>query len=864
MKQLFKTTVFLILFAFGKLLFAQEFGNANLKLGLYSEERIRCFVKAQEEQLSFFLSENEGKYFSSFRGWSKIELSANKLKELSFKPWCSSIRIEGGRGVALEDTSKVNTRTIRVHRGEIPRHPAYTGNGVLMGFIDTGIDFTHPDFQNRDGSTRILKIWDQTAPDDSVLTPPKFEYGVVYDSAMINGGLCPHLDPDGHGTQVSSIGAGNGFSVPLSIADYSGHAPESNILFVATSFSRRNWTMSVAEGVEWIFSEADKLGLPCVINLSVGTYLGSHDGKDLASQLIDSLITAKEGRFVVCAAGNSGNLSPYHLRTQVNSDTSFTYFKPNVNSNFGNSVYFEGWSDTADFKNLELGFGYTQETTWKDSVLLFESSLDLIDTSFVIPFGGNSTLYTYAEIQESRVFFQFFLTNPKPKQLYGLVTVGTGMHDIWSAAALGSSDIVTDNLPSVTLYPLITKYTYPDSLQSIVSSWNCSPNVVSVANYNNRYSYLNQYDSMRITVDFPIGGKGPTSSIGPTRTSYTKPDIGAPGNFSLAAGRFQDLNALKSIPAVGYRLAKGGYHFSNGGTSMASPTVAGIAALYFEKCPKADAKEVRRALLDNAFTDVHTGTVPNNVFGAGKVDAFAALSSSNRYDTLSASGSHVICLGDSIEVSFHTNEPSFLWNDGVQQSTRFVKDSDTLFVQYENASGCKEHSDTIVTKRVSLPNVRIISASDSLCFDTEMTLYASGAKNYEWNNGLAADSMNIGQAGMYILVGTDSNGCKRRDTISVIGYNCTVGLGELPEVEFKVYPMPFSENLHINWNPENFKVLNLRFMDANGKPVPLKNVYSVDNLNGSAEINTNHLARGTYLLEVSSNEQSNYLRVVKN
>ncbi len=600
---------------------AQEFGNTNLRLGLYQNETVRCFVKAQPDYLNQFLVKNNGRYFSIFRGWSKIELSANKLKEISDEPWCESIRIKGGTGVTLGDISKINTKTHLVHQGKVDHQPGYTGEGIIMGFIDTGIDFTQPDFKNKDGSTRILKLWDQAVNNDTTLRP-HFGYGEVYSSTMINNGSCTHIDPAGHGTQVTGLGVGNGLSVPDSVADYSGHAPQADMLFVATDFRLANWTLTVAEGVQWIFEEAEKLGKPCVVNLSLGTYLGGHDGKDLAAQLIDSLVAAKPGRFVVCAAGNAGNLAPFHLRTDITNDTSIKYFKQNKNSSFGNAVFIEGWGDTNDLKDIQLGFGYTDPSTYADFLHFVDSVSNLLDTTIVrFVNGGTSLIFTFAEEIEGRIMFQILMVNPLPNMLYGLVSVGTGKHDIWNSAAFGLNDIMRSNLPTVGNYPLMSKYTYPDSLQSVVSSWNCSPSVISVGNYNNRYGYLNQFDSMRITVDFPVGGLGTTSSIGPTRSNIMKPDVAAPGNLTVSAGRFQDLNALKTIPHVMYRLAKGGYHFANGGTSMASPAVAGIAAMYLEKCPKATCKEIKDAVIKNTFSDVHTGTLPNLQFGYGKVDA---------------------------------------------------------------------------------------------------------------------------------------------------------------------------------------------------------------------------------------------------
>ena len=67
-----------------------------------------------------------------------------------------------------------------------------------------------------------------------------------------------------------------------------------------------------------------------------------------------------------------GSIGPFHLRTEVVSDTAFTYFKSNTNSNFGNAIFIEAWGDTAAMKNLKIGFGYTDTTLWSDSIFYLE------------------------------------------------------------------------------------------------------------------------------------------------------------------------------------------------------------------------------------------------------------------------------------------------------------------------------------------------------------------------------------------------------------------------------------------------------------------------------------------------------------
>ena len=858
MKQL--TIAFFLLLS-GLFSSSQEFGSHNLRLDGFQNQNVRCFVKAESEQLSAYISAHNGHYFSTFRGWTKIELSGRQLVEMSKLAWCSSIRIEGGKGQVLTDTSLINTKTHLVHQGEIPRHSAFTGEGVVMGFVDTGIDFTHPDFKNEDGSTRIVKIWDHLKNADTTLRP-SFGYGEVYDSAMINAGTCPHLDNNGHGSQVAGIGAGNGNSVPDSIADYTGHAPNSTIICVNTDFSRANWTLSIAESVEWIFSEADKLGLPCVINLSVGTYSGSHDGRDLASQIIDSIVAAKPGRLVVGAAGNAGSIGSFHLRTEVVSDTAFTYFKSNPNSNFGNAIFIEAWGDTADMKNLQLGFGYTDTSLWADSIFFLEPVANRLDTLMTVSLGGNSQLLTYAEVQGASVLYQILCINPQTQHLYGLLTHGTGVHDIWSTSLLGWSDIIQTGLPTISQYPRISKYVYPDTNQSIVTSWNCSPNVISVGNYENRKSYINQFDSVIIYAASVVGQKGGTSSRGPNRLNYTKPDIMAPGNYTMGAGRFQDLNYLRTNATNGYKLAQGGYHFGNGGTSMASPIVAGIAALYFEKCPTASGDEVRRALLNNTFADVHTGVLPNNVFGAGKVDAFATLNSSNLNDSLIASGKTIICKGDSINVKLSSSYPNYIWNDGLISIDRYVNNSDTVYMTYSNGSGCKGISDTIVTVGVDIPVVLIIAESDSFCIGGELVLVGAGAKTYMWSSKENGDSITVDRAGVFYMTGKDSNDCMAYDSIVLKQFLCNVGLVENEKSPFTIFPNPVNNCLTVEGFSSEITEVDLVILNSEGRIV-LEQKLAIESSSEKIQVDVSEFQSGLYVIELKQAKSSNKYRFVK-
>ena len=169
------------------------------------------------------------------------------------------------------------------------REYGLTGQGVLLGFIDSGIDLNHPEFQGEDGRSRIIAYWDMAGQG----TPPEgFRYGAAYSEAEIAAGQVPSPDQSGHGTAVAAIAAGR-----------SGVAPGASIAMVKLSSSQ---TVGIMRAIKFLLDQAEARGMPCVVNLSYGTNCGSHWGQTLFESYIDQ--SAQRGRsVVVCAAGNEGS-----------------------------------------------------------------------------------------------------------------------------------------------------------------------------------------------------------------------------------------------------------------------------------------------------------------------------------------------------------------------------------------------------------------------------------------------------------------------------------------------------------------------------------------------------------------------------
>lgn len=577
-----------------------------------------------------------GTFKFSIDNIASVSMPINKVTALSQTEGIS--RIEGlyGRGQTFDEKTLINANVNPVHLGYAPLQQAYDGSGVIMAFLDAGIDFRHPDFQNADGTTRIKYIWDQVATSGGIIPQP-YNYGQEWTSSVIDAGTCPYYETwtqYGHGSNVAGIGAGNGSA----INNLMGVAPNSDIIAVAVSLDE-NFLNNVVDATEYAFAKAALIGKPCVINASLGTYFGSHDGYDLAAQIIDDLITLQNGRSFVCAAGNAGNI-PFHLGYDTHPDSSFTWFTP-----VSGTVNYEWWIDKDDAQNFQFAIGadnpspfaVSGRTQYFNLVNDFDyvSGFDMVkDTLYYNAVRiGIITFYSYEF--DSTYACDVVIQPDFPTYYWRFITNGTGRFDLWSASNItGSSDMITTSLPSTATFPDIDRYHLPDVSQTIVSSFSCSDKVITVANYINRDQYLNYYGNLQLFTN-PPGSLSEASSLGPTRDGRIKPEIAAPGDVTLSSEPLYLMDLF--IASSSDKVALGGMHVRNGGTSMASPVVAGVAALYLQKNPNAGWKEIKDAIQLSAMKDNYTGNnLPDNTWGYGKVDAFSALTTTIVYGCTNA------------------------------------------------------------------------------------------------------------------------------------------------------------------------------------------------------------------------------------
>ncbi len=273
------------------------------------------------------------------------------------------------------------------------------GQGVLVGIIDTGIDYQNPVFRNLDGTSRIEAIWDQTVQEGPA--PPGFIYGAEYRRAQIDEALAseeplrivPTTDADGHGTYVASLAAGS--ASPQN--EFTGAAPLAAIAVVklkeAKEYLREFFFVrsgvpafqenDIMAGIVYLDLLAYELGMPLVICGSLGSNSGSHGGASPISQVYDSIVS-KRMRAVVIAAGNEAN-KRHHFYGNIAENGSYENVEVNVGSNTA-GFFLELWSYVSESFTVEIVSPtgeriprLSQQESFREYNFLFENTRVTVD-----------------------------------------------------------------------------------------------------------------------------------------------------------------------------------------------------------------------------------------------------------------------------------------------------------------------------------------------------------------------------------------------------------------------------------------------------------------------------------------------------
>ena len=402
-----------------------------------------------------------------------------------------------------------------------------TGNGVLVGFVDSGIDLTHPDFQDSNGNSRVLFLWDQTRDE---YPPDGYLFGTEYNNEQINEALrmgkTLSKDESGHGTAAAGIACGNGNA---SNGRYRGIAPEAELIVVKMRKNKGLYprTTELLSGIDYCIRKALKFNRPLVLNISFGNNYGSHTGNSL-SELYLNRVSLLGRISIIAAAGNEG-ASPVHtsgfLDQTVNVDFSISERQTSLNMQL--------WKDYADDVRIKLRAPSGTEYTLSDN---FGTNIETLDQTRIAFY--NSAPSPFQRLQE--YYFEFFpiadsfyLTSGVWSLIIEPISIKNGSFEMW--------------LPSASSLNGATRFLSPDPY-----------NTLTIPSSANSVITVGAYDAKTNTpADFSGRGAAAMPNL------LTKPDLVAPG-VSIT---------VPSFPS-GYQTVSG--------TSFAAPFVTGSAALLME------------------------------------------------------------------------------------------------------------------------------------------------------------------------------------------------------------------------------------------------------------------------------------------
>jgi subtilisin family serine protease len=535
----------------------------------------------------------------------------------------------------------------------------YDGSGVLVGVADTGLDVTHPDFLDAQGNTRVAWLIDYSQPPIGLY--PELEtkfgvassgssvvYGAVWAAADINKLLKANApsqlpqDVVGHGTMVTACAAAGdeqGHSL------YRGVAPRATILMarITGSDGVSIDDADLLSGVAFLFDRADAMKEAIVVNLSLGSDFGPHDGTTSWEQALATYVGPNQpGHAIVAAAGNSGSIveTPVHQNVFVAKGS--TVSVP-ISTQGAQSGGVQVWVAMHKGTSLKVG-------------------LDGPDGQWIAPVdsnnsaGKNTTPYDAAIYNGSQP-----ANSPVPAQSNGAAVVWQGQ---WPS---GTYSITLSGEGTADLYvqgtgDAASNVGFFDGVrEGTINLPATTASIISVGCTINKPAWRDIYGtSLGLSVPLldtaggepadgggardPIGGEPCWfSSAGPTLTGIAKPEIMAPGAAIIGAMSQQAVppapasiftttcpTSSNAAPQPGCQEIDP-YHGISFGTSFSSPIVAGTIALLFQHDPTLTQDIILAALQGGAHPLRGSSPLPfPDQTGPGEVDVLGALGAVDR------------------------------------------------------------------------------------------------------------------------------------------------------------------------------------------------------------------------------------------
>ena len=485
--------------------------------------------------------------------------------------------------------------------------------------MDRGIDYTHPDFINPDGSTRIAYIYDLF--DDTGANDPDNPYGIgtIYDSQEINnslenGGALLTNDIFGHGTATSGIFAGNGSA----IADetlYRGVAYEATIISIIVSKDyvppfggnpgqpgQFNPNL-LPTGFQFAQDKIEELDMPAVTLLNIGSIGQPTDGSIALCDVVDNYVAA--GNIFVCGVGDDGGAANHALTTLVEGQTTEIQI---LKGNAGN-LRFTAWYPEDERFNLTI-----------------ERPSGIIEGPFPPPSGPNEAVDNF--VDQINIFHrganvEFENSSADIRELLIDFSGATGTYIIRMETTEVNAGGTLHAYLNPSRYNNDNRFLNHISEGGSINAYSSCLTTFSPTDYvaTSTWTDIDGIERMRINEGDP-GEIWAGSSAGPTMDGRIGTDIAAPGEIAAAA---YSLDSYYGSFSFNVLENSDGYYGIQTAVSAASPLTAGVIALMLEADPDLTPLDIANILRESAREDSFTGATPNFTWGHGKLDALAAL-----------------------------------------------------------------------------------------------------------------------------------------------------------------------------------------------------------------------------------------------
>jgi len=567
----------------------------------------------------------------------------------------------------------------RIHAGEELETP-FTGKGVIIGVIDQGFEFKHVAFLDDSGKPRTRIVWNhQRISGKPSTTNPGGGDGLA----------------NGHATHVTNIAAGS--RIPEN--NYYGMAPEAELIMVSSNFTDNN----VMQEAKYIKDFANGEGKPWVINMSFGSQLGPHDGTTLYDQTMSNLV--EPGGFLVTAMGNEGtdNLHVAHTFTGEN-EKKYVLFAPTDTEN--KIVYVDLWGEAADGKkHLNV------------VPLVYKSKSDISSQSDAF-WAGCSDITAEINKYNQKEHYRFYVYTDRLAAKAGASAqfaleitgnAGESFH-LWVNPTMGKISTPT-GIGSAA-------YLKGNSDYCVSEGSACIPNAVAVGAYTaatewktltGRTQYFPGYRTQGAVCAF--SSRGP--HLNPT---IYRPTISAPGTaiksaissyssgFDTSSSSLVSVVTRKGIKETKY------YYSAMLGTSMATPAVSGIIALWLQANPKLNREDLEYIFKKTAIRDQYTGTDEwNTASGYGKIDAYAGLKEALRLASNRPDGINEMLNSEApVTLSKGTDSWKILFNNNESYADISLHTTSGMQVAHKHLNGVKRGEETILNLGEYTPGVYLI------------------------------------------------------------------------------------------------------------------------------------------------------------